>query len=779
MKRINVSKGMRKTLLSVAVMTLAVSAAMAQGITGKVVDETDAPMEFVNVVLLSRGDSTFIAGTVTDEAGGFGFAETPDRPVLVRLSSVGYASAIRDVPPSGQLGAVAMEPLSYMLGEVTVKADRPVTTLKGNAFVTSVEGSQLAHAGNANDVLKQVPMVLGQDGNFEVFGKGAPAIYVNGRLVQDLAELSQINSADIKNVEVITNPGAKYDASVKSVIRIRTRRPKGEGFSATARAQGVWQEYLRNLDWVNLKYRNGGLEVFGNFGYIGGKFQDANTTRMLTSSSRLWNQMLKMDGHMSKNDFFGKAGLSYIINDRHSIGAYYSNGFSKSRSSHSVQSDVSADGVRYDGLAMTSRSTNDELPRHHANLYYNGTVGKLGVDFNMDYMWRKTDHRNLSDEASENYQDAMVRSLSVNHSRLFAEKLVMSYPVGKGGVEFGEEYTSSRFATDYKTDAAQLSGNVSRVNENGIAAFVEIGQQFGRFNISAGLRYEHVSFDYSENGVKKKDQSKTYDNLFPSLSVATRLGNVRLALSYTSKTRRPGYSSLDGTIDYINRFTFEGGNPYLKPEKIHSAELMASWRQFFAQLSYTRRTDPILNTTVPYADNGEIKLITKDNFPRLPQLQFFVGGQFNLGIWYPKVNAGVIKQWLTIDYLDGLKRLDQPLMLVQFQNALHLPGDIWLNVDMQWMSEGNSDNFRADSSSYLNTKIYKAFLDNRLSITLEANDIFNRSPRDFTFYNKDVTIFKTERALGRSFSVTVQYTFNTSRDRYKGGGAGATELSRF
>lgn len=768
-----------KKIFAIAAMLMVAATAVARTITGNVVDENNLPLDFVNVVLIDKSDSTYIAGTVTDGEGLFNFDIPDSSQALVKLSSVGLTTQCREVASEGNLGTIMMTAASVMLGEVTVKADRPVTTLKGNAFVTSVAGSQLAHAGTANDVLKQVPMVLGQDGNFEVFGKGTPAIYLNGRLVQDMTELSQINSADIKNVEVITNPGAKYDASVKSVIRIRTRRPQGEGFSGTIRAQGVWQEYLRNLDWVNLKYRNGGLEVFGNFGYIGGKFQDANTTRMLTRSSRLWDQMLRMDGHMSKNDFFGKGGFSYMINDRHSVGAYYSNGFTKSESRHSVASDILADGARYDGLVMTSRSKNEESPRHHANLYYNGSAGKLGIDFNMDYMWRKSDHRNLSDEASENYDDAMVTSRSINQSRLFAEKLVLSYPLWRGGVEFGEEYTSSRFATDYRTDAAQLAGNDSRVNENGIAAFVEIGQQIGRFDLSAGLRYEHVSFDYSEDGIRKNDQSKRYDNLFPSLAVSTQIRNVRLALSYTSKTRRPGYSSLDGTVDYINRFTFEGGNPYLKPEKIHSVELMASWRQFFAQLSYTHRKDPILNTTVPYGEEGEVKLITKDNFPKLPQLQFFIGGQFNLGIWYPKVNAGVIKQWLTIDYLDRRKSLDKPLFLAQFQNALHLPGDIWLNVDMQWMSAGNSDNFRAESSSYLNAKLYKSFLNNHLSVTLEANDIFNRSPRDFTFYNKDVTIYKAERALGRSFLVTLQYTFNTTRDRYKGGGAGAAELSRF
>lgn len=96
--------------------------------------------------------------------------------------------------------------VSYTLGEVVVRANPRVTSLKGDALLTRVSGTQLEHAGTANDVLTQVPMVLGSDGNFEVFGKGSPAIYVNGRLLQDVSELSQISSANIKNVEVMTNP---------------------------------------------------------------------------------------------------------------------------------------------------------------------------------------------------------------------------------------------------------------------------------------------------------------------------------------------------------------------------------------------------------------------------------------------------------------------------------------------------------------------------------------------------------------------------------------------
>lgn len=150
-----------------------------------------------------------------------------------------------------------------------------------------------------------------------------------------------------------------------------------------------------------------------------------------------------------------------------------------------------------------------------------------------------------------------------------------------------------------------------------------------------------------------------------------------------------------------------------------------------------------------------------------------------MGIWQPKVNAGIIKQWLAIDYSGGRINLDKPLGLIQWQNAIHLPGDIWLNVDMQWMSAGNGENVYMESTAYLNCKLYKAFFNNRFSITFEANDILNTNNRNFTFYNKDVTIHKVNNNINRSFMLTLQYTFNTTRDRYRGQGAGHNEINRF
>lgn len=698
---------------------------------------------------------------------------TPNRLTILLTALMAFLQS------PAQTNNAEADSITYTLGEIVVKANPRVTTLKGDALRTRVAGTQLELAGTANDVLARVPMVLGSDGNFEVFGKGTPAIYVNGRLLQDVSELAQISSANIKNVEVETNPGAKYNASVKAVINITLKAPQGDGLSGLVRAQGAVQKYFRTMDQLNLKYRTGGLEIFGNFGYFGGRHEDASSIDMLTRASVLWSQRMAQGGSAKIHDFYGKAGFSYMFNSNHSIGAYYTNGFKKTDADYSGFSRIMADGEAYDELSSDIREKSNTMPKHHANLYYAGKAGKLGIDFNMDFMWQKKTSDLLNNESSGNFEDALVTSSTANRSRLFAEKLVLTFPVWNGAIEFGEEYTSSRFATDYITDASLLASADSRVDENNIAGFVQLAQRFGMWNVGAGVRYEHVAFKYLENGQRRDDMGRSYDNLFPSLSVSTMIRKVQMALSYTHKTQRPSYSSLDGNIAYINRFTFEGGNPYLQPEKIHNVQLQGAWSHFFGQLSYSYKKDPILNTTMPYGADGEIKLITKENFPKVHQLEAFAGGQFRLGIWQPKVNAGVIKQWLTIDYAGGRKRLDNPIGLVQFQNALHLPGDMWLNVDLQWMSAGNGENAKVSSTSYLNAKLYKAFCDNRLSVTLEANDIFNKNNRDFTFYNKDVTIVKSNHITGRTFQLTLQYTFNVTRDRYAGKGAGNNELDRF
>lgn len=142
-----------------------VATALGREITGKTVGENESPTGFVNVVLYS--DSTYVAGTVTDQAGKFSISTSVDGNLTVRMSSVGYETISLPVPVSGNLGVVRLTPCASELGEVVVRASRPATTMKGNALVTDVEGSPLAIAGTANDVLAHVPMVVDNSANWK------------------------------------------------------------------------------------------------------------------------------------------------------------------------------------------------------------------------------------------------------------------------------------------------------------------------------------------------------------------------------------------------------------------------------------------------------------------------------------------------------------------------------------------------------------------------------------------------------------------------------------
>ena len=768
-----------KTAILILTALCAGLPAFSRDIKGRILDENNAPLEYVNVVLYC--DSTFVAGGISDAEGLFSIPTDADCDLTAKVSFAGYETISSNVLQSGDMGVISLFPSAVELGEVVVKATRPSTSMKGNALVTNVEGSPLAVAGTANDVLVRVPMVVDNGGSIEVFGKGSPAIYINGRKVNDLQELSQLNSGDIKNVEVITNPGAAYAADVKSVIRIRTKPPKGDGFSGTLRTDNGFQHYFRTGNSIDLKYRTGGLEIFANYGWWRGntrfdRLNDMNTT----TSGGSYRQYVSTIGKESYNDMTGKLGFSYMINDRHSIGAYYQNSWNRHHTDGSIPSEIWQNGTLLDIYNSDVHNRSTAVPRHYANLYYNGIAGKLNIDFNADYIWYKSRELTLNDEFSEMGEEREVNTSSINRNRMFAEKLVMTYPVWNGQIEVGQEYTDTRTSNLFSANIPETPDADNRVEESNIAGFAELGQRFGRFMIGVGLRYEHVKFTYYEMGQLQDDRSKTYNNIFPSLNIATQVGRVMMGLNYSGKTVRPGYGQLDGAVSYINRLTYETGNPYLKPTKLQTVEYMAQWRRFFAQLSYTYFKDGVYHVTEPYGQDGEATLIRTENLDHRHYLQAFAGGNFQVGAWQPKVNVGIMKQWLTLPLNGERVNMNTPIFMFQWQNAVHLPLDIWLNVDAQLMTRGWDNNTRLTNTPwYINAKLYKGFFNDAFSVTVEAKDLFNSAKSDFYLCSDAVQINQKDYSPDRSVMLTLQYRFNTTRDRYRGTGAGNAEKSRF
>ncbi|MDE7119270.1 MAG: TonB-dependent receptor, partial [Muribaculaceae bacterium] len=670
---------MKHAIALFAAVVAAVSV-FGRDITGRVVGHDNTPLEFASVVLYR--DSTYLAGDVTGADGSFCLSTESADSLTARVSFVGCETYVGAVPESGHVGVVCLAPSAVALDEVVAVATRRPTTLRGNALVTEIDGGPLAVAGTARDVLEQVPMIVNNGGSLEVFGKGAPEIYINGRKVNDRQELEQLSSHDMKSVSVITNPSAAYAADVKSVVLIRTKPPKGDGFSVAVRADNGFQRYFRTGNSIDLKYRTRGLEVFANYGWWRGASHDDRTNDMTTTApAGQYSQRLHTLGKQTYNDMTGKIGFSYMFNDRHSIGARWQSGWNRHHLTGAIPGEVWRGEMLIDRYNSSVDNRSTALPRHEASLYYNGSVGRLAIEFDADGLWYKNRETSVSDEVSESGGGRTVATTSAGHNRMIAEKLVLSHPLWRGQIRAGQEFTATRTTNRFEASIAEIDAADNRVDESSVAAFVEIEQQLGRFSVGAGLRCEHVKFDYWQMGVRLPGQSKSYDNLFPSLNVAAIIGSVRMGLNYSAKTVRPSYAQLDGAVTYINRLTFESGNPYLKPAEIQTVEYMAQWRRFFVSLSYSCIDDGVYHVTEPYGADGEAVIIRTANLDRRHTFQAFAGAQFAVGRWQPRVNAGILAQWLTLPVQRQPMKMNTPGFMFQWQNAFRLPFDIWLNVD--------------------------------------------------------------------------------------------------
>ena len=441
-------------------------------LTGTIIDENRQPVPYANVYLLHPSDSTVIGGGVSNEAGVF-VIPYEQSPVLARISYVGYKTVYKLCDQS-EVGTIKMQPDNYTLNGVVVQGERPKVVLQGNSLMMNVEGTVMERLGTAEDVLTRVPMIAKRGEGFEILGKGAPLIYVNGRKLRDLQELKNIQSDNIRNVDVVQNPGARYDASVNAVIIIRTKRAAGEGLGVELSSWSRSGRGYANNERINLTYRTGGLELFANLFGAYNRRKSQGEFEQTIFADTLWVINNLQKNHVRNPFLEGRFGFNYQINDNHSFGGFYQNTYDYVKTRSEYDDDLLADGVAYDHLQNSSVRRDKNSPIHQANLYYTGKVGQLSIDFNADYTSRRQQSRNQQQELSTEYEDRDVNTESQTRSKLFAEKLFVTHPLWKGQIEIGEEYTNTRWKSRFENQEGYIANSNNEQHESNIAPFVEL-----------------------------------------------------------------------------------------------------------------------------------------------------------------------------------------------------------------------------------------------------------------------------------------------------------------
>ena len=752
-------------------------------LTGTIIDEQGQPVAYANIAVLNPTDSTLLCGGVSNESGVF--VIPIDQPsVLARISYVGYRT-IYKLCHTTKLGTIRMRPETMTIRGVVVNGERPKVQLQGNSLVMNVEGTVMERMGTAEDVLSRVPTISKKGEAFEILGKGVPLIYLNNRKLTDLQELRNIQSDNIKNVEVIQNPGARYDATVQAVIIIHTKRAQGEGLGVELQSWSRKGHGFANNERINLTYRTGKLELFANlFGAYNKRWEKGEFEQTVFADT-LWVITNKQKDKVYNPFLEGRFGFNYQINDQNSFGGFYQNTYDYVKTWSNYDDDLQANGNMYDHLQNSSVNRAEGAPKHQANLYYTGMIGKLSIDFNADYTYRDQRNRNQQQELSDEYDDRDVNTYALTRSRMMAEKLFVTHPLGKGQIEVGEEYTNTRWNSSFENTEGYIPNSNNEQHEQAIAPFMELSQQLGRIRLSAGLRYEHVKSEYFVSGVRRDDQSRTYNDLFPSVSLSTSVKNLQLSFSYAKRTTRPSYWQLSSDVVYENRLNLQTGNPYLKPVKYHNINTMAMWKWLYLNVNFSHCVDPILYTAGSLENDSKVNLVTHKNYDHADWLIVTLGAQKNIKLahevtWTPQYNISLMKPWFKAEFRGEQKSFNHPMMTLQLGNILALPHDWLLQGDFNMHTHGctGANAISECTNPIFTLSVSKDFCKRRLNIKLSGNDIFNGGISRFTIYSNRFMFTKMEDDDSRCVQLSLRYRFNVTPSKYKGTGAGNAEKSR-
>ena len=785
---------MKKTILTALAALSLIFTAKAQNINGKVIGEDGAPVEFATVALYTLPDSTLVAGSVADIDGLFEIEGNGD---ILQVSMIGYKTKSIETKTFANGSAIKLQGDSKVLEEAVVSAVLPKTELKGNAVVTNVAGSVLEHSGNALDVLGKIPGMISKDGGLEVIGRGAPLYYINGRKVTDNSELRDLMSEDIKSIDVISNPGSAYGGEVHCVVRIHTVRHQGDGFSFALTSQAKQRIYdCRDFDpsWtvLDLNYRKKGLDIFGKFVFWqqhGYQISNVDGGTFVRKDGGILSNFQKgiLDYRADEGGLQYTAGLNWQVNDNHSLGFKLDfSDLTRANNKMMMDEDVITNGVVIDHLVAHNDAKSMLNKQLSGNLYYDGNIDKLNVNFNADFV---TSRFGNEMSVSETSWSAPVEMVSVNNRQtsMGAGKLILSHPVWKGVLQAGVEeiYVSSK--ETYSITKAEIPSSNTSFSENTIAGFAEYALAFEAVQLSAGLRFEHANFDYIDKLDGSKNLTRIHNNWFPSFSASAKAGPVSFNLSYSGKTMRPSYGLLSNEITYDNRFSYQQGDPTLKNEIHRTFSLNVNWKWLTFSGGYERIDNCIYQKAYPYNDEGVVMIRWANVDDPVRKMTFYLNASPTIGIWYPRITTGMEQQFFSTILPDpreaeGKRRFtnDAPMFFFQINNSFKFKHNWVIDADYQYITPYCDLVMTSTRPRHVAAlAVSKSFLKNdALNVRLSWDDIFNCS---IDYYEADYgncVVSQTNNRYNPCVQLRVSYRFNTANSKYKGTGAGQDAKNR-
>ena len=744
---------------------------------GRIVDTRHQPVDFANVALLNVSDSSLITGGVTNENGQF-VIPCEAKKAIVKVSCVGY-NTFYNVYGIGEIGVITLNEASVNLQEVVVMGHRKYILKENGRLTLNVQNSNLQNIGKAADVIKYVPGMLYTNGKYEVFGKGEPVIYIDGRKVANASELSLIPSSNVKSVQLITNPGAEYDAGTRSVIAISTIHHKLDGLSGIASA-----ELSRHKNWSNkegINIHKGALDVFLAYQYDNTRSDIRYDVNQFNYEQDTFHEISASEYSDRSHSHDYNVGMNYAINKNHTIGGRYLGSISNYKMLDSPFDYMQT--YKNDELLTSTDNKTEESEKerfHNVNLYYIGKLtDNLQLNLDVDYVYAQLKHKQQVSETSRiDAVSEITHMQNDQRNRATALKGVFAWNMNKNnGLDFGTDFSKISSWGVSVNEEGKIADDQFKNKETKYAGFASYRLSVSKWKGSIGLRYEYIHAVNTDQGeVKNKTD---YSDLLPSLSLSTMFGRVGMNLGFSSRVNRPSFRQLNNSVSYNNQYHYEQGNIYLKPQYVYDTELSVNCSIFDFTLDYQYIKDYIHPTVVSVSGKPGTVTWMSTNAKDFQQLgaQCVVSPVF--GCWRPTLTVGVYKPYFTLSYNGEQLDYNHPYGLFAFQNVVALRSDWLFRCDFYWNIKGHHGIYEQNGYSSFNIMVQKQLLKKKLTITLKAEDLFDSSKLNDVKRVNFVVQNRTVDNFNRCIIASISYNFNSFKDKYKGSGSAEDEINRF
>ncbi len=780
---------MIKKIVSVIFWITSISIYSQVEVTGKVKDKEEGiPVPFANVVALDNTNA-IVTGAITEEDGTFRF-DVSTGEYKIRISFLGYEEWVKEieVTEAMSLGDITLIKKAKDLDEVLIVTKKPLIERKTDRLVFNVEQSISASGGDALDALKLTPGLTVQDNSISILGKSGLGIMIDDKLLNlsgnDLTSfLNTIQSNDIKSVEVITTPPAKYDAQGNGgLINIILKKGKINSWSNSTSTSYEHIEMPVFSISNSFKYRKNKINALASINTRLGE------QRYIQESEIFYDQNTWFIDNMQDRDlenFSGRLIFDYELTKMSSIGFQASGNISRPLWDFNTNTEIRNKSSQLDSILKSTGILDRERDNLSFNVHYNSKLDTLGkrISIDLDYFnYNKNDKRDIKADTYLN-EESFVRT---NFSEIndtdhtidnYSVKVDMEHPLGFVNLSYGLKatYTKNTFKIYANNILEQNTTNDNfEYIENNQAAYVSGRKKLNdKWRFQIGLRLENIISEGDSKTLNVTTKNE-YLELFPTFYLSHIPNeNHSFSVNYSRRINRPYFAQLNPSISNVNGNIRSQGNPFLQPAFYNSFSIDYLYKGALSTSIYLDiETDKI--GVVPIANNDTFEQeINFYNYYTLYEYGISMSYNKNIKPWWQSYNSVYFmnyKSKITNPVIVGENESDLSYY-VSSNNTFSLNKEKTKNLEFRYWHSGP---YVSGQTSYENSQAldigYKmTVLNKKLQLSFNALDVFNTSPRKSTSVANNIKSTHIGYGLyrGRGFRVSVNYNFGNSNVKVK------------